>query len=146
MHKKNVYLPILILTCIFLTSLLSTVSAQTSPPTEADCRVCHELYLTNYVTHHTLLHTWIPVGTVAPYATPWSYYECESCHATESSCGEVTYIVETDCMACHVVNTNMHHTPAPTSCELCHEDTRPADPHPQISDCSECHFDAGNSW
>ena len=146
MHKKNVYLPILILTCILLTSFFSTASAQTLPPTEADCRVCHEMYAANYITHHTLVHSFIPAGTVAPYGTPWTYYECESCHATESSCGEVTYIVERDCMACHVVNTNMHHAPAPTSCAMCHEDTRPADPHPQSTDCAMCHSDPGGSW
>ena len=86
MHKKNAYSPIFILVCILLTSLFTTVSAQTSPPTEADCRVCHEMYAANYITHHTKLHTWIPGDTVAPYGIPWSYYECESCHATESSC------------------------------------------------------------
>ena len=113
-----------ILTFIFLTSLFSNASAQTSPLTEADCRYCHEMNVTNYVTHHAIVSGNIPSPTAAPYGTPGTQYECVSCHATEPSCGAVTYIIEKDCMACHVVNTNMHHTPAPTSCALCLKQTR----------------------
>jgi len=147
MHKKNVYLSILILTCIFLTSLFTTASAQTPPP-EADCRYCHENInpaITISAMHHDKTDTIIPDPTDAPYGTPGNLFECVSCHETQSSCGGVTYIIETDCTVCHVA-ADPHHMPVPTSCALCHESVRPADPHPQGSDCSFCHSDPGGSW
>ena len=129
------------MTNIFLTSLFSTVSAQTSP-SEANCGYCH---VNNYIIHHTIINSLIPNPTDAPYGTPGNQYECLSCHATKTSCGKVIYIIETDCAVCHVY-TDPHHTSAPSSCASCHEVDRPADPHPQIRDCLECHLDVGNSW
>jgi hypothetical protein len=143
MLSKNTFL--LMLTCILLTSLFSTVSAQTPPP-EADCRYCHEIINPAIVIyHHYKTDTIIPTPTDAPYGTPGNAYECVSCHAIKSSCGQFTYVIERDCTACHVP-AEQHHTPAPSTCASCHEDSRPADPHPQIQDCAVCHSDLGGSW
>jgi hypothetical protein len=143
MPSNKIYL----LTFIFLSSLVTTVSAQTPSP-EAGCRYCHESInpaVTISATHHDKMDTIIPNPTDAPYGIPGTKFECVSCHAIKSSCGSVTYIIETDCTACHDAADN-HHTPTPSTCTSCHEIDRPAEPHPQIRDCAECHLDAGNSW
>jgi hypothetical protein len=140
MQSNKTYLLISILIFIFLSSLFTTASAQ-NPPPEADCRLCHE---TTTAIHHDKTDIIIPTPTDAPYGTPGDLFECVSCHATKSSCGSVTYIIETDCSACHV-SADPHHTPVPTTCASCHEVDRPAE-HQQSLDCSYCHFDPGGSW
>ena len=147
MKSNKIYLLTFIITFIFLSSLLTTVSAQTLPP-ETDCRYCHENInpaITISTMHQDKMDTIIPNPTDAPYGTPGNLFECVSCHATKSSCGSVTYIIETDCTVCHVA-ADPHHTPEPTSCASCHESIRPADPHPQGPDCTFCHNDPGGSW
>jgi hypothetical protein len=146
-QPKNIYFLIFFLTNIFLISLFSTATAQT-PPSEADCRYCHENInpaIKISTIHHDKTDTIIPNPTDAPYGTPGNTFECISCHATRPVCGKVTYIIETDCVACHAT-TDLHHTPVPTSCNSCHEVDRPADPHQQGLDCSDCHFDPGGLW
>ena len=142
MQPKNIYFLIFFLTNIFLISLFSTATAQT-PPSEADCRYCHENInpaIIIFTMHHDKMDTIIPTPTDAPYGTPGNPFECVSCHATKSSCGAVTYIIETDCAACHV-DTDPHHTPVPSTCASCHEIDRPAEPHQQSTDCAICHSD-----
>ena len=147
MQSNKIYLRISILTFILLSLILTTASAQTPPP-EADCRYCHENInpvIMISTMHHDKMDTLIPAPTDVPYGTPGNPFECVSCHATKSSCGAVTYIIETDCAACHV-DTDPHHTPVPSTCASCHESERPADPHPQSSDCTFCHSNPGGSW
>jgi hypothetical protein len=70
--------------------------------TEADCRGCHDSGLPDR--HHLLYGTIIPDPTNVPYDTPGNPYGCLSCHAEDSSSGDLVFLVERDCLACHQYN------------------------------------------
>ena len=76
---------------------------------ETDCRFCHENPdqfpvedVTIAVRHHLLNDTVIPNPTDAPYGTPGEVFVCTSCHALDSSGGIISFLVETNCLVCHI--------------------------------------------
>ena len=110
--------------------------------TEADCLVCHAG--DNLERHHLLYGQDIPPNSVIPNPDPdVDTYTCLSCHrqGTEEECGGVIcFIVERDCLECHVQifgEASVHHltdaaqgrlTPGDCStdgvgnCVICHGD------------------------
>jgi hypothetical protein len=95
-------------------------------PTEATCRNCHDNGLEDR--HHLLMNEIIPQRTDAPFGTPGTPYACLSCHIEDVSGGVITFLVERDCLQCHVFIP----------------DSKPATPHHITQDaldrhCSTCH-------
>jgi hypothetical protein len=95
-------------------------------PTENTCRDCHDNGLEDR--HHLLMNFIIPQRTDAPFGIPGTPYECLSCHAEDVSTGVIDFLVERDCLECHVFIP----------------DSKPATPHHITQDaldmhCSSCH-------
>lgn len=106
---------------------------------EADCRFCHENPdqfpvedKTITARHHLLNNTVIPNSTDAPYGIPGEDYVCTSCHALNSSSGAIRFLVETDCLVCHIqasfFELTVHHRTDLAMGNL-----------PQGPDCKACH-------
>jgi hypothetical protein len=105
---------------------------------EEDCRLCHEnpdQYPVEDETipnrHHLLTGTEIPDPTDAPYGTPGELFSCLTCHEVENTDGIVQFIVERDCLVCHVQTAHgvtVHHRtdealgilPQGPDCKACH--------------------------
>jgi hypothetical protein len=121
---------------------------------ETDCRFCHchnqnpppgipvdPTYLPDR--HHLLVGTIIPDPTSAPFGNSGELYECLSCHAVDTSTGEIVIIVERNCLACHIQNPSLltaHHQtdlapftlPEGPDCQACHGDV--------VDDMDDGHF------
>ena len=67
---------------------------------EADCRICHDQGLPDR--HHLLIDMIIPDPTNSPFGIPGSPYGCLSCHAEDISSGIIVFLVERDCLVCHI--------------------------------------------
>ena len=198
MHKKNVYLPILILTCILLTSLFITASAQTPPVNqtlgmpdgifnnlvEEECRACHDGNETsNPDRHHLLYGSPIIYGACSssgnacltetdctelfcdnngntcdndadcsggscvgescvsetaasdPLAS-LGVYSCLSCHDQSTTGGVTNFLVQRDCLQCHLQvagEGSVHHLTGTA------QGTNSPLGDPAIGDCTPCH-------
>lgn len=107
---------------------------------EADCRFCHEnpdsssgSDVTIPNRHHLLVGTIITEPTDVPYGTPGNTYECLSCHDVDTSTGYPEFLVERDCLACHIQSVSeltVHHRTELAQGTL-----------PQGPDCQSCHGD-----
>jgi hypothetical protein len=107
---------------------------------EADCRFCHEnplqfpvLDVTIPDRHHLLVDTIIPDPTDAPFGTPGNLYECLSCHEVDDSTGIFIFIVERDCLVCHIQE--------PSELTVHHRTDLAQGTLPQGPDCQACHGD-----
>jgi hypothetical protein len=105
---------------------------------EADCRFCHEnpeQFPVEDVSipdrHHLLVDTVIPDPTDAPFGNPGALYECLSCHEVDTSTGEIVFIVERDCVVCHIQD--------PSELTVHHRTDRAQGVLPQGPDCQFCH-------
>ncbi len=99
---------------------------------EDQCRVCHGTD-ENVERHHLLYDTEIPDPTDAPYGTPGELYTCLSCHEIDSSSGVIEFLVERDCVVCHIQSSSF---------ELSvHHRTDEALGNPPLDgpDCQSCH-------
>jgi hypothetical protein len=106
--------------------------------TEADCRQCHgnpEQFPENDVSilnrHHLLYGSIIPDPTVAPFGTPGNTFNCLDCHEETVVGEDINFIVERDCIVCHVQGeseTSVHHRSDHAQGNL-----------PQGPDCQYCH-------
>lgn len=107
---------------------------------EADCRFCHEnpeQFPVQDVSipdrHHLLIDTAIPDPTDAPFGEPGDLYECLICHESVENNGTFTFIVERDCLVCHVQ--------APSGLTVHHRSDLAQGDLPQGPDCQACHGD-----
>jgi hypothetical protein len=105
---------------------------------EADCRLCHENpdqfpVLDDSIPdrHHLIYGTPIPDPTDAPFGTPGELYACLSCHATDTSSGEIEFLVERDCLFCHIQE--------PSGLTVHHRTDLAQGNVPQGPDCQACH-------
>jgi hypothetical protein len=108
--------------------------------TESDCRFCHEnpvqfpvLDVSIPDRHHLLEGNVIPDPTDAPFANPGELYECLSCHEVDTSTGEIVFIVERDCLVCHIQD--------PSELTVHHRTELAQGTLPQGPDCQACHGD-----
>jgi hypothetical protein len=107
---------------------------------EADCRFCHEnpeqfpvLDVSVPDRHHLLSDTIIPDPTDAPFGIPGNLYECLSCHEVDDSTGVIIFIVERDCLVCHIQD--------PSELTVHHRTDLAQGTLPQGPDCQACHGD-----
>jgi hypothetical protein len=107
---------------------------------ESDCRFCHEnpeqfpvLDVSIPDRHHLLEGNVIPDPTDAPFANPGELYECLSCHEVDTSSGEIVFIVERDCLVCHIQD--------PSELTVHHRTDLAQGTLPQGPDCQACHGD-----
>jgi hypothetical protein len=105
---------------------------------EGDCRFCHEnpeqfpvLDVSIPDRHHLLDGNVIPDPTDAPFGTPGELYECLSCHEVDTSTGIIIFIVERDCLVCHIQD--------PTELTVHHRTELAQGTLPQGPDCQACH-------
>ena len=99
---------------------------------ESECRVCHGSD-ENVERHHLLYDTEIPDSTDAPYGVPGELYTCLSCHEVDTSSGVIEFLVERNCVACHIQSSSF---------ELSvHHRTDEALGNPPLDgpDCQACH-------
>jgi hypothetical protein len=106
---------------------------------EEDCRFCHEnpdQFPVEDETipnrHHLLIDTVIPDPTDAPFGTPGELYECFTCHDIDTSTGEIVFIVERDCLVCHIQDP-------PSELTVHHRTDLAQGTLPQGPDCQACH-------
>ena len=115
--KTNIYVFLFMLSFMFPLTLWANVPPPPANQTigiddslfndmDADqCRVCHGTD-ENVERHHLLYDTEIPDPTDAPYGTPGELYTCLSCHEVDSSSGVIEFLVERDCVVCHIQSSS----------------------------------------
>jgi hypothetical protein len=106
--------------------------------TEADCRLCHEnpdQFPVDDETvpnrHHLLVDTVISDPSDAPFGIPGELYKCFSCHEIDTNPGHVDFIVERDCLVCHIQS--------PDGLTVHHQTDLALGTLPQGPDCQACH-------
>jgi hypothetical protein len=115
---------------------------------EADCRVCHDDPAitgptSNVDRHHNLYGQPIPEGSGVPFpdadgdGVDDTIYGCLNCHEQDTSTGVIRFLVERDCLACHVQipgEASVHHlTPTAQGTAI------PDIGNNGIGDCTPCH-------